>query len=150
MELIIYILIDMVFLYFNIYILVPKLLMKNKYILYILASILCVVGIVFVQNYLYPQDIDDEFRISLFTEEFFLNALIMAVAAGIKVLKSGFKIRMDVEAIKTEQLESELSFLKNQVNPHFLFNTLNNLYIQSKKKEDISESLMSLKATQQS
>jgi LytS/YehU family sensor histidine kinase len=39
------------------------------------------------------------------------------------------------EAIK-KQVETELNFLKSQVNPHFLFNTLNNLYALSLKKSD--------------
>ncbi len=137
------ILIDMLFIYFNIYILVPKLLMKNKYILYIIASLLTVIGIVLTQNFFWPEDIEEEYIVSMYSEEFFLNLVIFAVAAGIKVLKIGFKSRVDIDAIKNQQLESELSFLKNQVNPHFLFNTLNILYIQAKKKEDISEALMS-------
>jgi two-component system LytT family sensor kinase len=35
-----------------------------------------------------------------------------------------------------EKLETELKFLKNQTNPHFLFNTLNNIYALARKKSD--------------
>jgi len=35
-----------------------------------------------------------------------------------------------------EKLQSELSFLRAQTNPHFLFNTLNNLYVLARKKSD--------------
>ena len=35
-----------------------------------------------------------------------------------------------------EKLESELKFLRNQTNPHFLFNTLNNIYALARKKSD--------------
>jgi LytS/YehU family sensor histidine kinase len=35
-----------------------------------------------------------------------------------------------------EKLQSELSFLRAQTNPHFLFNTLNNLYVLARKKAD--------------
>jgi two-component system LytT family sensor kinase len=41
-----------------------------------------------------------------------------------------------LEAVQKKQMETELHFLKNQVNPHFLFNTLNNLYGLSLKNSD--------------
>jgi two-component system, LytTR family, sensor kinase len=44
--------------------------------------------------------------------------------------------RQLLEATQRKQMETELHFLKNQVNPHFLFNTLNNLYGLSLKKAD--------------
>lgn len=43
-----------------------------------------------------------------------------------------------LEATERKQVETELHFLKNQVNPHFLFNTLNNLYGLSLKKSDMT------------
>lgn len=41
-----------------------------------------------------------------------------------------------IEQTKKEQIETELSFLKSQINPHFLFNNLNNLYALAIKKSD--------------
>ena len=44
-----------------------------------------------------------------------------------------------------EKLETELKFLRNQINPHFLFNTLNNIYGLARKKSDhTAETVMKL------
>jgi two-component system LytT family sensor kinase len=40
------------------------------------------------------------------------------------------------QALQRAQLESELKFLRSQMNPHFLFNTLNNIYALSRKKSE--------------
>jgi two-component system sensor histidine kinase AlgZ len=45
--------------------------------------------------------------------------------------------------LETEKLTAELNFLKAQVNPHFLFNTLNNLYYLATVKSDIAPQVIS-------
>jgi sensor histidine kinase YesM len=41
-----------------------------------------------------------------------------------------------------EKLETELKFLRNQINPHFLFNTLNNIYGLARKKSDLTAEIV--------
>jgi len=53
---------------------------------------------------------------------------ILMVAFGFKLAYHGARQLFVIERLKTKQVESELKLLKSQVNPHFLFNTLNNIY----------------------
>jgi len=48
-----------------------------------------------------------------------------------------------VEEARKQHLEMELAFLKNQINPHFLFNSLNNLYALTIKKSDAAPEVVS-------
>jgi sensor histidine kinase YesM len=66
-----------------------------------------------------------------------VNSLMVLVVA-IKILKKWYQDRQDHESLEKEKLEAELKFLKSQVHPHFLFNTLNNLYSLTLKKSDIA------------
>ncbi|WP_167516767.1 sensor histidine kinase [Hydrotalea flava] len=54
--------------------------------------------------------------------------LVFAVGTSISVLQQWLKVERTKEKIEKEMLQTELSFLKSQINPHFFFNTLNNIY----------------------
>ncbi|UCD61364.1 MAG: histidine kinase [Flavobacteriaceae bacterium] len=53
---------------------------------------------------------------------------IIAILSGFKFAWDAIGKQSEVEKLKTTMQESELQFLKSQINPHFLFNNLNNLY----------------------
>lgn len=53
---------------------------------------------------------------------------IIAILSGFKFAWDAIGKQRELEKLKTSIQESELQFLKSQINPHFLFNNLNNLY----------------------
>lgn len=63
-----------------------------------------------------------------FTGTIMLFLLIMIISGGIKVINQWFKTERRNEEIVREKVTTELALLKSQINPHFFFNTLNNIY----------------------
>lgn len=62
-----------------------------------------------------------------------------------KLIYDNYKLRLAAQQLKLEMQESELNYLKSQTNPHFLFNTLNNIYSLARDKSDLAhESIMRL------
>jgi two-component system, LytTR family, sensor kinase len=57
-------------------------------------------------------------------------------AIAIKLLKYWYTNQKAQQILTQEKLQAELKFLKTQIHPHFLFNTLNNLYALTLKKSD--------------
>jgi two-component system, LytTR family, sensor kinase len=58
----------------------------------------------------------------------FLLLGILGLSASIQFFQASVKQQQQIFTLKEEKLESELAFLRSQVNPHFLFNMFNNLY----------------------
>ena len=56
-----------------------------------------------------------------------LNCLVAAIAIGIRHFIRVREIKQQLKDEKAKNTEAELAWLKNQINPHFLFNTLNNI-----------------------
>src|SRR4030095_13754260 len=55
------------------------------------------------------------------------------------------KLRNAEQQLRIEKQEAELNYLRSQTNPHFLFNTLNNIYSLARDKSDLApESLLRL------
>lgn len=62
-----------------------------------------------------------------------------------KLFYDNFKLRQTAQQLRFEKQEAELNYLKSQTNPHFLFNTLNNIYSLAKDKSDLApESILRL------
>lgn len=61
---------------------------------------------------------------------------VSGTAIAIKLLRIQLKNKEREKNLVKEKLETELKFLRNQINPHFLFNTLNNIYALSRRKSD--------------
>ena len=145
-------LIDVVVVYFNLYVLVPTFLLKEKVIMYVLLTILSMIFIFIYNYYAYPFEVIEDYP--EYEEDFWLtdtivnvltNAYMLAMAVAIKLFKYIYTKDKRIQEITQEKLRTELGFLKNQVNPHFLFNTMNSFYIQAKKKDDaLPDAIMSL------
>ena len=54
----------------------------------------------------------------------------------LKFLKDWYDDQQSKRDLQKMQLQSELKFLKTQINPHFLFNSLNSLYVLALKKSE--------------
>jgi len=71
--------------------------------------------------------------------------LVFVFSTGIKVISEWLRSEQRNKEIANEKLKAELSFLKAQINPHFLFNTLNNIYaLASVQSEQTAPAVMKL------
>lgn len=57
--------------------------------------------------------------------------VLLILATSVSYAYKGILLGIQFEKIKRRQVEAELKLLQSQVNPHFLFNTLNNIYAQN-------------------
>ncbi len=150
-HLLVIILIDIVLVYSNIYLLVPKFLKKNKFGLYIFLTAIQVfltVQIIFwTYDAFHPEeiDLDAPFDVTSYIIQSIQELGILFPAVAIKLFKSSWEDNQRIQELDQLEYKTELNKLKKQVNPHFLFNSLNAIYVQAKKgSQNVSDSIMAL------
>lgn len=113
------------------YILLPKYFYTKKYILFFIYVAIVVAGLIAVEELLLERIYYPDTRGKHFPGIFYslLDVMpVIAILAGFKFAWDASLKQKEVEELRTSVKESELQFLKSQINPHFLFNNLNNMY----------------------
>lgn len=78
---------------------------------------------------------DTAYLFSVYFTSTYVYAFVMML---IKTVKIRFEERQKIQILQKEKATNELKFLKGQIQPHFLFNTLNNLYALTLTKSDLA------------
>lgn len=139
--------IHIIVIYINVYYLIPKFILRKKYRTYVFLLLLMLIMVYLVRtglNYLLvTKDIWPEAEDP--TKFMELNHIIAVVLGELYVIGfvSAIKLVLDwaIEKRRNEdlaklQMSTELKYLRTQIQPHFFFNTLNNLYALTLKKSD--------------
>lgn len=132
--------------YFTLYFLMPKLLPKKVplFILGVFAATLIITLLRIVITYeLVTTEVfkesgreEDLFGFNYIAAVFVGQLYVLGVVSAIKIGIDYLKFRNKASALRKTQLETELAYLKSQIQPHFFFNTLNNLYSLTLDKSD--------------
>lgn len=131
--------------YFLNYYLVPRYLMKERYGFFLLYFFYTLTASLFLEmmiamlTFIVMAQVNIKDMSPASIDIFFLlTSLLMVVFLGlaIKLLLHWRQSKEDYQKLMRDKVEAELKFLKVQLNPHFLFNTLNNLYYLTTERSD--------------
>ncbi|NER12450.1 hypothetical protein GWK08_03280 [Leptobacterium flavescens] len=123
--------------YFNYFILLPRLLLQGKTVKYFGITFLTLIVAGFIQrifnyytlSFLNPGLPDNGIWIFYkFLQASVIIASPLIFIIGISAIWKVSELQKRAKNLENEKLQSELKYLKSQINPHFLFNTLNNIY----------------------
>ena len=127
----------------NLNVLIPRYLFRKHYISYFGLVLLLIVGYLIVQSlydyYLFGFIISPnkggQLSASL-AYNFTHTSLYLLLTVALKFSIDWYEQNKLLHEVRVEKLQTEVNYLRSQVNPHFLFNALNNLYALTIKKSD--------------
>ena len=128
--------------YFNLFILVPRYVLKQKYITYTLLLIASLFVIYLLKTaltyYIISENIWPEanreyhpFDINHILAVCIGELYVLAMASSVYLTLTWLRERERNRSLRENQYKIKLKYLENQIQPHFFFNTLNNLYALS-------------------
>lgn len=123
------------------YILIPRFLLHNRYGIYGILTLICILTVWMIQyvsfadeHPFYPILLPGEspyprplFPLPLIMD-FIYALLIVGSNVAIALLFQRYEDRFEKEKLRKANIQSELSYLKSQINPHFYMNMLNNIH----------------------
>ncbi len=152
--------------YLNFLVIVPRYFFASKRWVYIFIVVAFAIVLLSISQILYNVIDFDRLRSENFPElpkmkpqnflglhpkiidNFFLMLLVLGFSTGMAIIQRLRKNETQQKEIEKARVDSELAFLKNQISPHFFFNSLNNIYaliaVDADKAQDAVEKLSGL------
>lgn len=135
--------------YANLYYLLPLFFKKNRYALYALSAAGCLLFYTLLTNahdsWLYGYVLGNVQKQNFWYNTFYnfsIALFYLSFTTALSLSKNWYKQHLLLQKMQVEKLETELRYLKAQMNPHFLFNSINAIYFQiDKNNGEARESL---------
>lgn len=131
--------------YVNYLVLIPRFLNKKRYKLFALSIIATLIsyglikygfGLIFKSIILDHMKGQSVSFWKYFLNTFFITLIFLFLSTVLKFTIDWFLNERVQRDLENQRLTAELSFLKSQINPHFLFNSLNSIYSLAYQKSD--------------
>lgn len=138
-----------VIIYVNLLVLIPHYARRKKwgaYTVFLVASFLFYIGSknahdVYLYGYVMGLPDFDFYRNSFYN--FSIALFYMSFGVALHLSREWFEQRQLLQKIQLERLNAELDYLKAQINPHFLFNSINTIYFQIDRKNSTARDALS-------
>ena len=131
--------------YLTVYFLMPRFLKPRRiwlFLLLLVGCVFCSATLTSVGWYFLVIKNVPSFSLpfsSLFWYAVMGHSYWVFLAIGIAIIRERLRNDRRKQRIEKEHIENELRFLKSQMNPHFLFNAINSIYVLIKKDPDLAE-----------
>jgi two-component system LytT family sensor kinase len=126
--------------YITNYVLLPQLFYKKRYFLFGLIFLLMIAGSSLLKMQILGNYLNDNRLLNFWAhwkdrvyDNMIPHFFLVTAGAAIKLMFDYTRMQQRLAEVAKEKAETELSFLKSQINPHFLFNSLNAVYFLIKK-----------------
>lgn len=140
----VYVSVSSIFLfYLNSQYLFPNIYKKKQPIKYFLSIVFAIIILIFGRYYVRITFVANDGSQSLFLFNFFIQYMYVFGISASYCFFSDYQKQQEIQREnETERLKSELSFLRSQISPHFMFNLMNSLVSLNRKKSNLVEPVL--------
>ena len=136
--------------YLNLIVLMPRFAQQGRFVEYICLLTVSLAGYVSLKNvhdvYLYGYVLNDNHQRDFFANTYYnfsIAVFYVAFSIALSLSKAWYFQREQLRKMEVEKLNAELDYLKAQINPHFVFNSINTIYFQIDRQNEIARTSLS-------